>query len=209
MTSYEVGAKTQFWDRRITLNVAGFYYGYKNQQFINVDPSSAAQTLLNIPKSRIFGGEAELTVRAADMLTVRAGMGVLSAKIKQGTVSGVDVGGNRLSNAPSLTLNGGIDWTVAEGGFGSFSVHPEVAYQSSQYFEVVNIPRLKQKGYALLSGHIDWESANGRFNASLWAKNLTQKFYFTSRVDLLAGFGFDYNHIGNPRTYGVTVGAKF
>ncbi len=209
VTSYEVGAKTQFWDRRITLNVAGFYYGYKNQQFINVDPSSAAQTLLNIPKSRIFGGEAELTVRAADMLTVRAGLGVLSAKIKQGTVSGVDVGGNRLSNAPSLTLNSGIDWTVVEGGFGSFSVHPEVAYQSSQYFEVVNIPRLKQKGYALLSGHIDWESANGRFNASLWAKNLTQKFYFTSRVDLLAGFGFDYNHIGNPRTYGVTVGAKF
>ena len=209
VTSYEVGAKTQFWDRRITLNVAGFYYDYKNQQFINVDPSSAAQTLLNIPKSRIYGGEAELTVRAADMLTMRAGLGVLSAKIKQGTVSGVDVGGNRLSNAPSLTLNGGIDWTVAQGGFGSLSFHPEVAYQSSQYFEVVNIPRLKQKGYALLSGHIDWESANGRFNASLWAKNLTKKFYFTSRVDLLAGFGFDYNHIGNPRTYGVTVGAKF
>ena len=209
VTSYEVGAKTQFWDRRITLNVAGFYYDYKNQQFINVDPSSAAQTLLNIPKSRIYGGEVELTVRAADMLTMRAGLGVLSARIKQGTVSGVDVGGNRLSNAPSLTLNGGIDWTVAQGGFGSLSFHPEVAYQSSQYFEVVNIPRLKQKGYALLSGHIDWESANGRFNASLWAKNLTKKFYFTSRVDLLAGFGFDYNHIGNPRTYGVTVGAKF
>lgn len=43
----------------------------------------------------------------------------------------------------------------------------------------------------------------------MWGKNLTDKFYFTSRVDLLAGFGFDYNHIGNPRTYGVTVGAKF
>ena len=209
VTSYELGAKTQFWDRRITLNVAGFYYDYKNQQFINVDPASAAQTLLNIPKSRIYGGEAELNIRAADMLTVRAGMGVLSAKIRQGTVSGVDVSDNRLSNAPSLTLNGGIDWTVAQGSFGSLSFHPEVAYQSSQYFEVLNIPRLKQKGYALLSGHIDWESADDRFNVSLWAKNLTKQFYFTSRVDLLAGFGFDYNHIGNPRTYGVSVGAKF
>ncbi|MFY9349228.1 MAG: TonB-dependent receptor [Sphingobium sp.] len=209
VTSYEVGAKTQFWDRRVTLNVAGFYYDYKNQQFINVDPASAAQTLLNIPKSRIYGGEAELTVRAADMLTFRAGMGVLSAKIKQGTVSGVDVSDNRLSNAPSLTLNGGIDWTVAQGRFGSLSFHPEVAYQSSQYFEVLNIPRLKQKGYALLSGHLDWESTDERFNVSLWARNLTKQFYFTSRLDLLAGFGFDYNHIGNPRTYGVTVGAKF
>ncbi|WP_176593627.1 TonB-dependent receptor [Sphingobium sp. EM0848] len=209
VTSYELGAKTQFWDRRVTLNAAVFYYDYKNQQFINVDPASAAQTLLNIPKSRIYGGEAELTIRATDDLTMRAGMGLLSAKIKQGTVSGVDVSGNHLSNAPALTLNGGIDWTVVDGSFGNISVHPEVAYQSSQYFEVLNIPRLKQKGYALLSGHIDWESKNGRFNASLWAKNLTKKFYFTSRVDLLAGFGFDYNHIGNPRSYGVTVGAKF
>lgn len=209
VTSYEIGAKTQFWDRRITLNVAGFYYDYKNQQFINVDPTSAAQTLLNIPKSRIYGGEAELTVRGSDALTVRAGMGLLSARIRRGTVSGVDVADNRLSNAPTLTLNGGIDWTVVEGDFGSFSVHPEIAYQSSQYFEVLNIPRLRQGGYALVSGHIDWESADGRFNASLWGKNLTKEFYFTSRVDLLAGFGFDYNHIGNPRTYGVTVGAKF
>lgn len=209
VTAYELGAKTQFWDRRITLNLAGFYYDYKNQQFINISPTNAAQTLLNIPKSRIYGGEAELTVRATDALTMRAGMGLLSARIRQGTVSGVDVSDNRLSNAPTLTFNGGIDWTVAEGGFGRFSVHPEMAYQSSQYFEVLNIARLRQKGYALLSGHIDWESADERFNVSFWARNLTQKFYFTSRVDLLAGFGLDYNHIGNPRTYGVTVGAKF
>lgn len=209
VTSYEAGVKTRFWDRRVTLNLAGFYYDYKNQQFINVDPASAAQTLLNIPKSRIYGGEAELTVRAADMVTLRAGMGLLSARIIEGTVSGVDVSDNRLSNAPALTLNGGIDWTVAQGGFGTLSFHPEMAYQSRQYFEVLNIPRLRQGSYALLSGHLDWESADERFNASLWVKNLTRKFYFTSRVDLLAGFGFDYNHIGNPRTYGVTVGVKF
>lgn len=74
---------------------------------------------------------------------------------------------------------------------------------------MINISRLKQKSYALLSGNIGWTSANGRFNASVWGKNLTNKFYFTSRVDLLAGFGFDYNHIGGPRTYGVTLGVKY
>ena len=41
VTSYEVGAKTQFWDRRVTLNMAAFYYDYRNQQFINVDPNTA------------------------------------------------------------------------------------------------------------------------------------------------------------------------
>ena len=99
--------------------------------------------------------------------------------------------------------------SVTNGSFGTISVHPALAYQSSQYFEVINEPILKQKGYALLDAHVDYESADGHFTASGWVKNAAQQFYFTSRVDLLAGFGFIYNHIGNPRTYGVTLGYKF
>ncbi|MCW1430779.1 TonB-dependent receptor domain-containing protein [Novosphingobium sp. JCM 18896] len=91
VTAYEVGAKLQFAGRSITLNMAGFYYDYRNQQFINVDPATAAQTLLNIDKSRIYGGEAELSIRASDMLSLRGGLGVLSTKILRGTVSGVNV----------------------------------------------------------------------------------------------------------------------
>ncbi|MGD9810873.1 MAG: TonB-dependent receptor [Sphingobium sp.] len=209
VTSYEIGAKTQFADRAITLNMAAFYYDYSNQQFINLDPLTAAQTLLNIPKSRIMGGEAEFTGRASDMLTVRAGLGLLSTKIKKGIVSGVDVAGNKLSNAPSLTFNFGLDLTAFDNDSGKLSFHPDVNYTSSQYFEVMNVPALKQKGYALLGGHIDYETADGRWSASAWVKNATDKFYFTSRIDLFSGFGYYYNHRGTPRTYGVTVGAKF
>jgi len=209
VTSYEVGAKTQFADRRVTLNMAAFYYDYRNQQFINVDPVAATQTLLNIPKSRIYGAEADLTVRAADVFSFHAGLGLLSTKIITGSVSGTDVAGHKLSNAPSLSFNLGADLTVIDGGAGKLSLHPELVYQSSQFFEVVNIPRLQQDGYALVGGHIDYETADGRWNASIWAKNLANKQYFTSRVDLLAGWGFDYNHVGTPRTYGITVGMKF
>jgi len=207
--AFEIGAKTQFADRRVTLNLAAFHYGYSNQQFINIDPATAAQTLINIPKSRIMGGEAELTVRASDMLTLRGGIGLLDTKITKGIVSGVNVKGNELSNAPSFTFAGGVDLTVMDNDSGKFSLHGDMSYAASQYFEVLNVPRLRQKSYALLSGHIDWESGSGLYSASIWGKNLTNKFYFTSRVDLLAGFGFDYNHIGTPRTYGITVGAKF
>jgi iron complex outermembrane receptor protein len=208
VTAFEAGAKTQFWDRRITLNMAAFYYNYKNQQFINVNPADASQQLLNIPKSRLYGAEAELTVRPSDAFTLHAGLGLLSTKIKTGIVSGVNVAGNRLSNAPSLTFNASFDWTVVQGGFGAFSIHPEVAYQSSQFFENINIPRLRQQSYALFGGHIDWNSSDGRYSVSAWARNLGNKFYFTSRIDL-TGFGLDYNHIGNPRMYGVTAGVKF
>jgi iron complex outermembrane receptor protein len=208
VTAFEAGAKMQFWDRRITLNTAAFYYNYKNQQFINVNPADASQQLLNIPKSRLYGAEAELTVRAADSFTFHGGLGLLSTRIQDGVVSGVNVAGNRLSNAPSLTFNASFDWTVVKGGFGAISFHPEVAYQSSQFFENINIPRLRQQSYALFGGHLDWNSTDGRYSLSAWARNLGNKFYFTSRIDL-TGFGLDYNHVGNPRMYGVTAGVKF
>lgn len=207
--SLEIGSKNKFADRQITLNVAAFYYKYSNQQFINIDPTTAAQTLLNIPKSRIWGGEAELTARTSDRLTLRGSFGFLNAKIQQGLVSGANVAGNKLTNAPSVTASAGFDATLYDGSAGKFSASGDLAYTSSQFFDVVNTSRLRQSSYALLSGHIDWSSANERINVSIWGKNLTNKFYFTSRVDLLAGFGFDYNHLAAPRTYGITVGTKF
>jgi len=205
--AFEIGAKTQFADRRVTLNTAAFYYTYKNQQFININPGTAAQTLVNLDRSRIYGAEAELTVRASDRIGFRAGLGLLATRIEKGMLSGADLTGNKLSNAPALNISGGIDVTAFDDGASKISFHPDISYVSSQYFEVFNVARLKQKGYALLGGHIDFE--HGRFTASLWAKNLTNAFYFTSRVDLVSGFGFDYNHVGAPRTFGGTVGYKF
>ncbi|MFZ5707535.1 MAG: TonB-dependent receptor domain-containing protein [Pseudomonadota bacterium] len=205
--AFEGGAKLQLADRRITLNLAGFYYLYKNQQFINVSPQTAAQTLVNVDKSRIFGGEVEFNARASEFLSVRASLGLLNAKIKKGILSGVDVKGNRLSNAPSVSANAGVDITLMDDDAGKLSLHPDISYVSSQYFEVFNVPRLRQSAYALFGGHIDFE--RGPFSVSIWGKNLTNKFYVTSRVDLTGGFGFDYNHVGAPRTYGATIGYKF
>jgi len=205
----EIGLKTQWVDRRVTLNAAAFVYKYKNQQFLNIDQDTAAQLLVNLSESRITGAELELTARASDAITLRAGLGLLDAKVKKGIVSGVDVKDHSLSNAPKMTFNGGIDADVWQDTAGSLSAHVDLAYSSSQYFEVINVPRLQQGSYTLLNAHLDWESADGKWTAAVWGKNLADKFYHTSRVDLLAGFGFDYNHIGAPRTFGISAGMKF
>jgi iron complex outermembrane receptor protein len=205
--AFEVGAKTQLFDRRVTFNLAGFYYLYHNQQFITVSPDTGAQTLVNVSKSRIFGGEAEFSARVLPGLNLHWGAGLLSTRIQRGDLNGVNLEGNRLSNAPSLSANGGLDAEIAHFGTGKLSVHPDISYVSSQYFEVFNEPQLKQRPYALLGVHIDFE--NGPFTASLWGKNLANKFYATSRIDVESGFGFDYNHLGAPRTFGGTIGYKF
>ena len=100
---------------------------YRGAAFELPDPATAAQQLLNIPKSRLYGAEAELTYRPSDAFTLHAGLGLLSTRIKNGIVSGVNVAGNRLSNAPSVTFNASFDWTVVEGGFGAFSTRARSA----------------------------------------------------------------------------------
>ena len=44
---------------------------------------------------------------------------------------------------------------------------------------------------------------------ALWVKNLTNTFYRTGRYDAMDGFGYIYNHVNEPRTYGVTVDVRF
>ncbi|WP_219895021.1 TonB-dependent receptor [Aquisediminimonas profunda] len=204
--AFEVGAKTRFLDRRATLNTSAFYYIYRNQQFINVNPTTIAQTLINVDRSRILGAEVELNVKASDSIGLRAGLGLLDTKVEKGLLTGTNLAGNKLLNAPAVNFSGGADVTAVRWEDGQLSFHGDVSYVSSQFFEVFNVPRLRQDGYVQLGGHIDIE--HGPWTLSLWGKNLTNRFFFTSRIDV-SGLGFDYNHVGAPRSFGVVLGRKF
>lgn len=206
--SYEVGFKTQFLDRKITFNGAAFYYSYKNQQALNVDPTTVAQTLINLPKSRIYGAEFELTIRPSSDLTINSGLGLLSTKILNGNISGSSLVGNRLPNAPSVSLTGGFDWTAFRFAAGSIALRGDASYTSKQYFELFNTNRIAQRGYVVANGQIAFRSDNDRWGVSFWGRNIFNRYYLKSAIDV-SGFGFDYTQIGDPRTYGATVDVKF
>lgn len=207
--AFEIGAKGRALDRHLTYSTAAFYYRYSDQQFLNVDPATAAQTLINIPKSRIFGAEADLTFQFSDRFSFKAGIGLLDTRIEKGTVSGIDVSGNKLISAPSVNLTLSFDAVLAQGGFGKITLSPDMHYSSSQEYSIFNSAVTRQGGYALFGGSFAWTSENDRYRVALWAKNLGDRFYYTQRTDLLSGFGYVYNHLGNPRTYGITASARF
>ena len=195
----------------MTVNLAAFAYRYHDQQFISVNPTTAAQTLVNLDRSHIRGAEGQVVWKIADALSLHANFGWLSGKVDGGMVDGVDVSGNQLINAPHFSTDGGLDWTLVEGGFGAISLHPQISHVSSQFFDIHNKAFLSQGAYELVDGHIDWTSADRRWTLSLWGRNLGNRFYFTSRYDLQTGsaFNFIYNHIGAPRTWGATLNRKF
>ena len=84
VTAYEAGIKASFADRRVQLNLAGFYYDYRDKQVRGKLYDAVFGTidlLVNVPKSRIWGAEAELTVRPVEGLTLNAAATYLDTKI--------------------------------------------------------------------------------------------------------------------------------
>lgn len=208
VNAYEAGFKTQFLDRAVTFNGAVFYYDYKNQQALDLDPNTAAQTLVNIPKSRIFGAELELVARPVKGLRLNAGLGVLDTKIERGQVSGVVLDGNRLPAAPAVSLNAGFDWDLLDNDSGKVTFGLNGSYNSKQYFDLFNTERLAQKNYILANSQISYRTADQRYGVSVWGRNIFNKFYYRGALDL-SGFGFDSFQVGEPRTYGLTFDLKF
>lgn len=206
--SVEIGFKSSLFDRRVRLNGALFHYIYANQQFIDIDPVTSSQTLLSIPKSRIQGLELELVARPIKRLTLTGGLGLLSTKIKKGEVQGEDVAGNRLANAPSLSLTAAVDLDVYEADWGRIALHVDQSYASGQFFELQNKPRLRQPGYSLVNARLALIGDDDRWQVAVWGKNLFNKYYTTSRLDI-SGFGLDWNLLGDPRTYGVSLKYRF
>jgi iron complex outermembrane receptor protein len=64
----EIGTKNEFFDKKLRVNLAGFYYWYKNFQFTAEDPVPFAGGTDNIPKAEVWGGEAEASFVASPAL---------------------------------------------------------------------------------------------------------------------------------------------
>lgn len=204
----EAGFKSEMFDRRIRLNGAVFWYGYKNQQFIDVDPLTTFSRLINLPKARIFGAEADLQVKATDRLTLSAAAGLIDTKVLRGAAQGIDVRGNELINAPKFTLSGSVDWAIPVGGWGALDARVDLAHASGQYFDILNRRTARDDGYTVINSRLRLHPDDDRYGVAVWVKNLTNEFYNTNKVDV-SGLGWIYTHVNPPRTYGVTVDMKF
>ncbi|WP_374414365.1 TonB-dependent receptor [Novosphingobium colocasiae] len=84
VTSYEAGLKASLFDRVVQFNAAGFYMDYRDKQVRGrlLDPIfGGLETLVNIPKSKITGFEADVTVRPTTGLTLSGAVTYLKSKI--------------------------------------------------------------------------------------------------------------------------------
>ena len=215
LDSVELGFKTAWLDNRLQIDGALFHYQYKNQQIINVYPTGQ-QPLINLPKSKIDGGELEIVVRPVRDFTARVGLGFLNSKVQEGTLASAvsatnpsgDVSGQKLPNSPSVSANVSADWDVWRNSDIALRLHIDSSYAARQYLALPQDDAISQDAYALVNARIALHSPEEKWNFGIWGNNLSNKFFLTNAVNV-QGFGFDYRHRGVPRTYGIDATYKF
>ena len=230
VTAYEAGVKTSLWDRKAQFNAAAFYYDYKDKQVLTKEDFGLfgiLDQLKNIPKSRVFGIEAELTVNPVTGLTLGGAVTYLDTKIQK--YSGVDYVGTprNFAGQPlpfaskwNYGVNAEYRFTTPSGGepFIGVSVNGKSAADTvpgGGTIAVVNsvhtrvLPGLtypfRTNAYTTVDGRLGYEGPDGRWSVMVWGKNIFNQYYWTNVV---TASDFTSRYAGRGATYGVTLGFK-
>ena len=109
VTAYEVGMKSRVLPN-LQINTAAFDYEYRDAQFYGPlcePPVSTLFDVANAGNARVRRLEGDIRWRPTAGLDLHGGVGFIDTKITKSIVAGV-AEGNRIPNAPQLTLNGSI-----------------------------------------------------------------------------------------------------
>lgn len=225
--AYEVGAKLT--GSSFDANLAAFYYTLENGQYSLTRPIPAApfftSTLTNAASSEAYGAELEVLWRPTQAFSLNASLAYLHSRFTEfsaadpldarlfapGAVASqllVDLSGNATRMSPdwSLNLNPPYDIDLADAG--TITLASNFAYRSKQFHTEFNDPRMAQDAYIMLDANIRYETADGRWSANAFVKNITDELVWAGSFAVSTS-----RTIGGtlmpPRTYGVTLGYKF
>lgn len=205
LTNYELGFKTQWFNRRLTLNGAIFYSDINNFQYSYIDFASGSQITGNIDKVRIKGAELEATVRISPDFDIYGAMGLTDPKIRQLRLFPQYVG-NVVPRGYKATFNTGFDYNHRFSETVSGFVRGDLEYTSSKYWYYDNLDVQKPKTY--VNGSIGVKM--DRVTLTFWAKNIFDtRAYETYFPAQSTGFPYDTAYPNRPATYGAELAVRF
>jgi len=231
LTTYEVGFKSDFLDRRVRLNGAAFYNKYNDivlSKTICSESSLPTPCLRpdNIGKADVWGLEAEASIYPTDGLSLDGSISYLHFKYKSPTfaapggpylISSFDALGHPVGSVPASaitpytpTLNYSIgaqyDYHTDAG---TFSARFDGSYQGKLYTTAENTSWSKIPGYFLGNAKVWWSTRDDDWKLSLEVRNLFDKYYWQSVSDVTTSLGLVSGVPGLPRTWMVSVERKF
>ncbi|NOX26114.1 MAG: TonB-dependent receptor [Deltaproteobacteria bacterium] len=222
-SAFEVGFKGKAFDSRVSFEVAGYYTSITDMQYFElfVGPFGLLREVENIDSVKIYGFEANTTLRVTSGWNVFAGFNLTESEIKDFAVR-PNTAGNTSPTTPDYTLNFGSNFFVPVSDDIDFTARADVRVTGPTYFSTVqdntvpniftglvgegNFRNTQRDTFTMVNARAGFEFdvfsihayANNLFNV----KNLRE-------VIVAPEFGGAFNSPGSSRSYGVELKAKF
>lgn len=202
--NYEIGSKNVFFNNRLQLNLTLFYTTINNAQVPTLVLPDAITITRNAGKLSSKGIEFEAAATPFKGFELNYAAGYTDAQY--GTLklaqegSEADLKGKRQIFTPDVTSMLAAQYSYLLGGKQQLRlvVRGEWKYLGTQYFDLAN--SIKQSSYHLL--HTRAGIASKNVSLMFWGRNLANKHYISYAYD------FGAVHLGDPKTYGVTLAVQ-
>lgn len=212
--SYEIGAKTDWFDHRLRLNAAVYLANYTDiitplaQTDFSLGFPLPYVHYVNLGSAKDKGFELEATAVPVDNLVIDASVsytnlrssalpgapagwidGCSPAGFAAGLCPQIAAGTVRVGSQPILfpetTFHIGAQYTFPLGtDWGHLTPRLDYAYQSTIYQDGNNNPNTAIKARGLLDGRLTWDAPTGGWQVSLAGTNLTDQKYFLNLFNL-------------------------
>ena len=203
--NFEIGLKNEFFEDRLRLNLAYFYINLSDAQIPVLILPDAVTVTRNAGKLHTEGIEMELLAKPFKGLDVSYNLGYTGAAYetlslpKDGATVNYD--GNKQIFTPDITSSTAVQYNflLKKSSNLNLIARGEWFYIGNQFYDLAN--QIEQKGYSLLNAKVGITNKN--YELYLWGRNLAEKVYINY------AYNFGAAHLGNPRTFGISVKAKF
>jgi len=220
VNAFEIGSKNMLFNDSLMINLAAFYYDYKDLQVNSFHPVLIA-IRSNAASATVQGLEMDITARPTKQLSIDFGLALLDATYDDfisppnaATASPAEIEagfvqlkGNSLRNAPEVSFSASIEYTIPLSNSGEISLRLDGSYQSEVFYTQYNTPGNNQEAYGLANARIGYTAPNDQWELSAFVQNIADKHYWSSAVEF-GNIGL-MGANGNPRTFGVKLKYNF
>jgi iron complex outermembrane recepter protein len=202
LASFEVGAKTEWFEHRLRVNGATFFSNYRDLQITVIGPAGA-DIVQNAGHVQISGVEGEIEAEPIARLVLDGSFGYLHYHtVELGSAAGV-VGGPTLDTKPPYIpdwkFNLGLQYGMPFRG-GVLTPRLDWTLQTEVYNDPSNDPLARQGGYGLLDARLTWDTPSKKWRLAFSVQNALNKEYYINKYDNTGSFGVVDGQPGLPRT---------
>ncbi len=222
LDSYELGIKSDWFDRALRLNASVFYSDYSDLQLgLQICPQfggtgAPCGAWANAGDAEIKGFELESVIRPFEHFLIDASYSYLDFEYTSinpavgGPTRPTEIQLNyRPPYMPTRKWSVGMQYEINLGNGGKLIPRVDVSYQGDLYTNGNNVATNRIDSYTLGNARLTWRAPEDKWEAAFEWTNITDEYYFLSRTDQFAAAGTSDGQPGRPREWAVTIKRRF